>query len=260
MTIHSTAVVGKNAKIADDVTVGPFACIEDDVEIGAGTRVGPHATILAHTTIGKGCTIHAGAVLGDVPQDLAFDGSVSYVRIGNNCTIREGVTVHRGTGKGTVTEIGDDCFFMALSHFAHNVKVGNRVIVANGSHFGGHVQIGDRAFISGNCTAHQFTRIGKLAMLGGNSSISKDVPPFFTIHPVSCNVVSSMNVVGMRRAGMDADARAQVKVAFKVLYKSGLNTSQAVNTLRERFDCGPVLEICDFVESAERGICGHWDP
>jgi UDP-N-acetylglucosamine acyltransferase len=254
--IHSTAIIDPGAKLGKDVSIGPFACVESDVFIGDGCVIGAHASILRYTTLGPKCKVHSGAVLGDVPQDLSFSGCESSVNIGSNCVIREGVTVHRGTKKGTITEIGDDCFLMAFSHFAHNVKLGRNVIVANGALLAGYVEVGDRAFISGNAVVHQFVRIGRLAMLGGGCGISKDVPPFCTMLPVALNSVAGLNVIGMRRAGIGADDRTAIKRAFKTVYFSGLNIPQAIGNIRsEACLSAQVLEMCAFIEGAKRGIC-----
>jgi UDP-N-acetylglucosamine acyltransferase len=189
-----------------------------------------------------------------VPQDLAFTDEASYVRIGENCVIREGATIHRGTQAGTVTEIGDRCLFMAQSHAAHNVKVGNDVIVANGALLAGYVEVGDRAFISGNCLVHQFTRIGRLAMMAGGSAVQKDVLPFCITRSVSPNTIMGLNVVGLRRAGFTASDRRDLKQALGILYNSGLNISQATETL-EQFESALVQEWCRFIRTSKRGIC-----
>ncbi|MEI6970923.1 MAG: acyl-ACP--UDP-N-acetylglucosamine O-acyltransferase [bacterium] len=257
MSIHPTAVVDQGAELGRDVTVGPFAVIEKNTCIGDGVVIGPHTVICRHTTIGAGSRIHACAVIGDLPQDLAFKDAVSYTRIGAGCTLREGVTIHRGTKPETATEVGDNCFLMANAHLAHNVKVGNGVIIANGVLCAGYVEIGDRVFVSGNCAIHQFIRIGRLAMLGGLSAISQDLPPFFTTRPASLNSVAACNIVGMRRAGMDSEARSQVRKTFTLLYRSGLNVRQALQQIRAEFASGPALEICDFIEKSKRGICSH---
>lgn len=253
--IHQTAIIGKSAKIGKDVSIGPYSVIDDNVEIGEGCLIGPHVCVNKYTTIGSGCKIHAGAVIGDVPQDLAFRDSETYVRIGKNCVIREGVTIHRGTKPGTATEIGDSCFLMANSHFAHNVKLANNVIVANGALLAGYVEVGERAFISGNSGLHQFIRVGRMAMIGGCSGLSKDVPPFCTVASVTFNTVAGMNIVGMKRNGFTAEDRAEVKKAFKTLYVSGLNFSQAVERIRAQQDHPAVKEFCDFIDASKRGIC-----
>ena len=255
MSIHPTAVIDSGARLGADVSVGPFAVIERQVEVGAGCVIGPHVTILPHTTLGPGCQVHAGAVLGDLPQDLGFKGDETWVRIGARCVSREGVTIHRGTKPGTATEVGDECFLMATAHLAHNVKLGSRVIIANGTMLGGYVQVGERAFISGAVVIHQFVRIGRLAMLGGQVGLSKDVPPFCTALSGVVNTVVGLNVVGMRRAGLGTAERQSIKEAFALLYRSGLNVSQAVERIRAAVPAGPALELAEFVAHSQRGIC-----
>lgn len=253
--IHPTAVVASGAELGPDVEVGPFAVIADHVRIGEGCRIGPHVVIHSFTTLGPRCRVHAGAVLGDLPQDVAFRGGESFVEIGADCVIREGVTIHRGTRPGTATVVGDGCYLMAFSHLAHNVRLGKRVTVVNGALLAGYVEVGDGAFLSGNCLVHQFTRIGRLAMLGGGAAVSKDVPPFCTARSASLNRILGLNVVGMRRAGMPAEARLQVKRAFHLLYRSGLNIRAAAARIREEFPDGPAREMADFVAASRRGIC-----
>jgi UDP-N-acetylglucosamine acyltransferase len=243
------------AELGTNVSVGPFAWIEAGARIGDGCEIGPHVAVFRHTTLGPNCRVHAGAALGDLPQDVAFKPVESFARIGANCVIREGVTIHRGTKAGTATETGEGCYLMAFCHLAHNVRLGNGVIIANGALLAGYVDVGDRAFISGNCAIHQFVRIGRLAMLGGMSALSKDVPPFCTVGPLSFNTVSGLNVVGMRRAGLPPESRAEVRRAFRILYLSGLNVTQATEEIRAGFQAGPALEICAFAEQSARGIC-----
>lgn len=255
MSIHPTAIIHPGATLGANVTVGPFCVIESNAVIGDGCELGPHVAVLGHTSLGEGCKVHTGAVLGDVPQDLGFKNEVTHVRIGKRCTIREYVTIHRGTQPGTVTEVGDDCFFMAMVHLAHNVKVGNRVIIANNTLLGGHVHIGDRAFVSGSVLIHQFVKIGRLAMVGGGSGLSKDVPPFCMTRSMEVNTVLGLNIVGMRRAGLSPEERRQVKAAFKMLYTSGLNVGQAVEPLKAAYPDGPASEFAAFIEASKRGIC-----
>ncbi|OVE75401.1 acyl-[acyl-carrier-protein]--UDP-N-acetylglucosamine O-acyltransferase [bacterium E08(2017)] len=255
MMIHETAVIDSSAQLGENVSVGPYTCIEGDVKIGDGCKIGPQVTIMKHTTLGRDCQVHSGAVLGDIPQDTGFKGYDSFVEIGDSCIIREGVTIHRGTEEGSNTVIGDGCFLMAFSHFAHNVKLGDGVIAANGVLLAGYVEVGPKAFLSGNAVVHQFVKIGRLVMLGGGCGVSKDVPPFCTVRPVSLNDVAGINAVGMKRSGMDRADLAQVKQAFKELYKSGKNVSQALADLEQEFSDGPVMEMIDFIKAAERGIC-----
>ncbi len=255
MSIHPTAIVDPGAEIGNSVDISPFSIISDHVRIGDNTVIGPHAVILPFTSIGASCTIHTGAIIGDLPQDLAFDNAESYVRIGSGCVIREGVTIHRGTKSGTQTVVGDNCYLMAYSHLAHNVKLGNNVITVNGSLLAGYVEVGDKAFISGNCVVHQFVKIGRLAMLGGGCAIGKDVPPFCTTRSGWVNDIVGLNVVGMRRAGIDPAGRLEIKRAFKKLYLSGLNVSEAVAAIKRDQTSDYALEFCRFLETSSRGIC-----
>jgi UDP-N-acetylglucosamine acyltransferase len=254
-TIHATALVDQSARLGEGVVVGPYAVIEKDTDIGAGTVIGPHVVVYAHTRIGKACRVHAGAVIGDAPQDLAYEGAETFLEIGDSCTIREGVTLHRGTKPGTCTRVGNHCFLMANSHVAHNVTLGDGVILANGVLLGGYVEVGDRAFISGNAVVHQFCRVGRVAMISGCAGLSKDLPPFCVMHGAAINRISGLNVVGMRRAGLSSDDRLAVKRAFAMLFRSGLNTRQAVEQMREAFPSGPAAELWQFAEHAQRGIC-----
>ncbi len=253
--IHPTAVIQPGARIGADVKIGPFVFVEAPAVIGDGCVLDSHAAVVGHTTLGDGCHLHTGAVVGGEPQDLGYKGEVSYVRIGKRCTIREYVTIHRGTKPDTVTEVGDDCFLMALVHLAHNVKLGNRVIIANGTMLGGYVEIGDRAFISGSVTVHQFVKIGRLAMVGGAAGLSKDVPPFCLVQSMGRNIVAGLNVVGMRRGGITPDERKAIKDAFRTLYQGGMNVHQALEVLRGLFTSGPAAEFASFIEQAHRGIC-----
>jgi len=235
--------------------IHPSAYIEPGAVIGEGTEIGPNVVIYRHVTLGRNCTVHAGAVLGDVPQDIAFKHVDSFVRIADHCVIREHVTIHRGTKEGTATEVGEGCFLMANSHLAHNVRLGNKVILANGVLLAGYVEVGDGAFISGNAAVHQFTRIGRLAMISGLGAISKDVPPFCTTPALQRNVVAGLNVVGLRRAGVTPAQRQEIKRAFTLVFRSGLNVTQAVKKIRDEIAGGPALEMADFIDASTRGIC-----
>lgn len=255
MSIHPTALVDRGANLGRDVVVGPYSIIESGVTVGDGAVIGPHAVLHRYTTLGANCRVHAHAVIGDTPQDMAFNDAPSYVRIGAGTLIREHVTIHRGTKPETSTEVGERCFLMVNCHLGHNVRLGNQVIIVNAALLAGYVEIGDRAFISGNVVVHQFVHIGRLAMLSGLSGISKDVPPFCTTAGLMPNSVGGLNVVGMRRAGITPPERLQVKRAFDLVYRSGLNVSQAVERIKAEGLVGPAAEFGAFAESSKRGLC-----
>lgn len=253
MQIHPTAIVSPECELGADVEIGPYCVIGGPSRIDAGCKLGPHVVVHAYSTIGRGTEIHAGAVIGDLPQDVSFRGGHSEVVIGANCIIREGVTIHRGTKEGTRTVIGDGCFLMANSHVGHNVVLGQGVILANGALLAGYVEVDDRAFISGNAVVHQFCKVGRLAMVSGISGISKDLPPYCIAF--ERNRVAGLNVVGLRRAGFSTEQRQQIKQAFDVLFRSGLNQSQAYDELKRLFPEGPASEFWRFIERSTRGLC-----
>jgi len=259
MKIHSAACVSGSAVLGTGVEVGPFAVIGDGVRVGSGCRIGPHAVLYPGTELGERCVVHAHAVIGDVPQDLSFEPVESRVVVGAGTIMREGVTIHRGTRPGSVTEVGRSCFLMANSHIAHNCRVGDRVIMANGVLLAGYVEVGAGAFLSGNCLVHQFTRIGSLVMMGGGSTVTKDVPPCCTVPNLKLNRVVGLNVVGMRRAGLTPEDRLAVKRAFAILYRSGLNVSQAVEAIRAASSSGAARDFAEFVSRSTRGICAGPD-
>lgn len=253
--IHPTALVEPGAQLGANVQIGPYAVVASTVRLGDGCVLAPHAVVLGHTTLGARCTVHSGAVIGDLPQDLSFGGEPSYVVIGDDCTFRENVTVHRGTKPGTTTRLGNHVFMMANSHVAHNGEVGDHVVFANTAAIGGYVTVGERCFLGGNTGVHQFCHIGRLAMVGSGALVSKDLPPFCTAVSSKNSYVGGLNVVGLRRAGFTAAQRAQVKQAFHVVYRSGLNAAQARERLRAEIDNPFAAEFADFLGHAKRGIC-----
>lgn len=243
--------------MADDVCVGPYVVIEGPAEIGAGCVIEAHVSLVGRVRMGKDNRVGHGAVLGGWPQDLAFDpGTDSGVEIGDGNTLREHVTVHRGTAPGSVTRVGDGCFLMAGAHIGHNAHVGDGAILANAVLLGGYVEIGPRAFLGGGGVFHQHVRVGGGAVTQGNSALSKDVPPF--ILAAKLNTVVGLNVVGLRRAGFTPAERAEVKRAFTLLYGSGRNVSQAVARAREETWTGAAArEFWEFVAgTSRRGLCG----
>lgn len=253
--IHPTAIVSKKAEI-DAVEIGPYAIIEDDVAIGKGTKVMAHAYICSGTTIGKDCEIHMGAVLGHVPQHLQFKGEKSYLKVGDRNIFREYSNVHRGFKEGSSTVIGNDNFLMGFSHVAHDCQIGNNVVICNGVLLAGYVVVEDKTFIGGNAAAHQFVRIGTLAMIGGLSRLIKDVVPYMLIDGNS--EVCSLNIVGIKRSGISEKAKAQIKNIYKMIYRSGLNVSQALEEIAKVSNLtDEAKHMVEFVKSSERGICKH---
>ena len=253
--IHPTAILEPGAQLGVDVRIGPYAYVAATARLGDGCVLGPHAVVLEHTTLGARCRVHSGAVLGDLPQDLSFKNEPSFVVTGDDCVFREGATVHRGTKPGTTTRLGNHVFMMANSHVAHNCEVGDRVIMANDVLLGGYVIVGERCFFGGSSAVHQFCHIGRLAMVGALSMISKDLPPFCTSLSAENSQVGGLNIVGLRRAGFTADQRAQIKQAFGILYRSGLNTTQAREKLRADTANPFAAEYAEFLANAKRGIC-----
>ena len=255
MNIHPTAIIHPEAHLDEGVTVGPFSVIEKGVRIGQGTQIGAHVILANETTIGTNCEIHAGAVIGDNPQIKDYKHEDSYCLIGDNNVIREYATIHRGWHKGDATRIGNNNFFMANTHIAHDCQIGNNVIMANAATLGGHVTVEDNAFISGLTGIHQFVKIGTMSMIGGCSKVVQDVTPYAMVdgHPAG---VSGLNMVGMRRAGITPHVRGLLKKAYNLLYHSGLNTNQALSTIRNELEMTPEIEhLVRFIESAKRGIC-----
>ena len=245
-----------NAKIGTGVTVDPFSYIAEYVEIGEGTWIGPHVTILDYVKIGKNCKIFPGAVIGAIPQDLKFAGEITYVEIGDNTTIRECATVNRGTsfsGKG-VTRIGENCMVMSYVHVAHDCRIGNNVILVSYVALAGETNVDDYAIIGGHSAAHQFTNIGAHAMISGVSSIYKDVPPYVLAghRPLA---YFNLNIVGLRRRGFSNEQIQQISDIYRVIYRSGLNTSDACAKVEAEFEETPEKRIIlDFIKSSKRGI------
>lgn len=255
MAIHSTAVIDTRAEIDPDVEIGPYAVIEGPVRVACRTRIGPHAIILGHTTIGEDNEIHAGAVLGDTPQDLAYKRQESYLIIGDRNIFREFVQVHRGTVPGSSTVIGHDNFLMAASHVAHNCRLGNHNILANSAMLGGYVELADRIFLSANCLVHQFVRIGELSIMRGLSGTSRDVPPYSIIDWQ--HTVRGVNVVGLKRAGFDDTRIRALKEAFRILFRKGRNLSVAMDELDATVPrpTADVAQLLAFIRSSQRGVC-----
>ena len=260
MSIHPTATIHSKAELGDGVSVGPYAVIGEHVRLGDETSVGPHAVIEGWTTIGQRCDIGVGAVLGGLPQDLKFRGQRSFLRIGDDTCIREYVTVHRSAEEDGVTIVGAHDFLMAYTHVAHDCRLGDHVVMVNYAGLSGYVEVEDRAFISGHNAVHQFVRIGYLAMVSGASRVVKDIPPFM-IAEGNPTRIRGLNVVGMRRLGLGPQVRRELRRAYHLLYRAGLNTTQALEGMRqEGLVSGEVQRLITFVEGTKRGICGGLRP
>lgn len=250
--VHPTAVVHPSAKLDASVKIGPYAIIGEDVELGAGTTVGPHA-VIEFAAIGKNNRFHAGCYVGTAPQDLKYAGERTRLVMGDNNTVRETVTINRGTTATGVTQIGSNCLFMAYSHVAHDCRIGNGVIVVNSVALAGHVEIGDGAVLGGLAAVHQFARIGRLAMLSGASMNGLDVLPFCTTQGDRAKL-RGLNLLGLRRAGIPKDSIAAIKNAYKTLFHSGLTQQAALAKLKEGEPCKEVQEMIRFIETSKRGI------
>ena len=254
MTIHPTAVIDPKAEIDGEVDIGPYVVIEGPVKINRGTRVMAHAYLTGWTEIGADNEIHPGVVLGGAPQDKAYKGAETYLKIGDRNIFREHVQVHRGTVAGSATTVGDDNFLMANSHVGHNCKLGNQIVIANGALLGGYVEVGNNVFISGNCVVHQFVRIGDYALMRGLSGTSRDVPPFAIVDWQ--HTVRGVNVVGLKRAGFDDRRIREIREAFRVLFRKGRNLSLAVKEIEDRGRAGDdVSALLEFIKSSKRGVC-----
>jgi UDP-N-acetylglucosamine acyltransferase len=254
--IHPTALIDPAAELAADVRIGAYVCVEGPVRIGAGCELQAHAVLTGRVTLGRGNRIGHGTVIGGWPQDLQFDPATeSGVVIGDGNVIREHCTIHRGTAPGTNTTLGNGCLLMAGAHLGHNARVDDAAILANNVLLGGYVEVGARAFIGGGSVFHQFVRVGEGAMVQGLSALSKDVPPF-TIAAERSRVFG-LNVVGLRRAGWSAAERAEVKAAFKLLFTSGMNVTQALAAARTQTWGVHASAFFEFAATAKRrGLCG----
>ena len=253
--IHPTAIVDPKAKIGADATIGPYAVIGANVSVGEKSTIQSHVVIEANVTIGSGNLIGHAAVIGTAPQDLSFSAErKTRVEIGNENVIREHCTIHRGSADGSVTKIGDKNFLMAGAHIGHNCEIGNNIIIANNCLLAGHVRVGDGAFLGGACMFHQNMSVGRLAIAQGASAFGKDIPPF--VIAAERNYVFGLNVVGLRRAGFSAEDRDEIKAAFKLIYASELNISQALDKAKKMKFGAAAQEFLDFVANAKkRGIC-----
>ena len=253
--IHETAIISPGARIGKDVQIGAFTYIGPNVEIGDRTVIASHVLVTGWTTIGEDCRIFSFASVGEASQDLKSNGEKSYVRIGDRTRIRECTTIHRATGEGQETRIGNDCLLMALTHVAHNCVIGNHVIMSNLASVAGHVVVEDRAVIGGMAGVHQFVKIGRNAMVAGMSRLVQDVVPYTIVagHPAKA---AGLNSVGIARAGIPLEVRRNIKRAYKILYRSGLSLKEAISVIEQDVDsCEEIEHFLRFLRNADRGIC-----
>jgi UDP-N-acetylglucosamine acyltransferase len=248
------AYVHPGAKIAKNVVIEPFANIENNVIIGEGTWIGSNVTIMEGARIGKNCSIFPGSVIAAVPQDLKFDGEDTTAEIGDNTTIRECVTINRGTTSRMKTKIGTNCLIMAYSHIAHDCFVGDYCIFSNNSTLAGHINIGDHVILAGMTAVHQFCSIGNHAFVAGGSLVRKDVPPFVKAAREPISYVG-INSVGLRRRGFSAETIRQIQDIYRILYQKSYNNTQATLIIEAEMEATPERdEILQFIKDSQRGI------
>ena len=254
--IHPLATVSPNAKLGENVEVGPYAFIDDNVVIGDNCKIHPHATIYPYVTMGSGCQVFPGAVVGAVPQDLKFEGEVTYVEIGDNVTIRECATINRGTkasGKG-VTKVGSNTLIMSYVHIAHDCRVGNHCILVSYVGIAGETEVDDWAIIGGSTVVHQFSHIGTHAMVGGGTAVNKDIPPY-AICGRTPICFAGVNLVGLRRRGFESDIIRTIKDIYDTIYYQGYNVSDACSKVEAGFPQSVERDtILEFIRNSKRGI------
>lgn len=255
--IHPTAFIGKNVNIADDVVIGQCAYIEDDVTIGTRTKVDPFASVKQYTTLGSNNHIHTYACVGGVPQDLKFAGEETSLIIGDNNTIREFATIHRGTVQGGgVTRIGSNNLLMAYTHVAHDCILGSNIVMSNNATLGGHAQVEDYAIIGGLSAVHQFGRIGTHAFVGGMTGIPQDLPPFMLASDGCRGSVQAPNLVGLRRMKASPELISAVKQAYRLIWNSSTPRQEALEELEREYDFPEIRHFVNFIRTAQRGILG----
>lgn len=252
--ISPLAHIHPDAQLGRDVIIDPFAVIEDDVIIGDDTHVMSHAVIMKNVRIGKSCQVFPGAVIGAIPQDLKFEGEKTTVEIGDNTTIRECVTVNRGTKDKWKTVVGNNCLLMAYSHIAHDCCLGDHVIIANSVQLAGHVEIGDYAIIGGNAAAIQFSKIGAHTYIAGGTEVIKDVPPYIKAGRTPLSYVG-INSVGLQRRGFSSEKINGITEIYRNIYLRGLNISQATQFIEKELpESKEKTEILKFIKDSKRGI------
>ena len=257
VVIHETAVVHPKAELDPGVQVGAFSIVGPDVRIGGGTIIEPHVVINQWTTVGRDCRICSGATLGGRPQDHKFADERSFLTLGDRNIVREYVSIHRATGEENATVIGSDNMLMAYCHIGHNCLLGDGIMMANMVGISGHVVIEDKAVFGGMVGVHQFVRIGKLAMIGGYSKVVQDVPPFMMADGRPTKVYD-LNVIGLRRSGVPPKVRSEIRQAYKLLYRTNLNLSQAIETIENEIEPSDERDyLLEFVRNVKFGYAGR---
>ncbi len=260
MEVHETVIIEGNVEIPEDVEIGAYTVICGNVKIGKGTKIGNRVTIKGNVKIGENCKIYDGAVIGEEPQHLKYEGEETSVEIGNNVIIREYVTIHRGTAidKGK-TIVKDNVMLMAYSHVAHDCVVGEGVIMANCATLGGHVEVGDYAFIGGLSAIHQWARVGAYAMVGGLTGVSLDIPPF-TVASGQHAKLYGVNVIGLKRRNFPPEKIKVIQKAYRIIFRSGIPRSEALEiALKELGEHKEVKLLVDFIKNSKRGVARHTD-
>ena len=253
--IHPSACIAPTAKLGENVSVGPCALIEDDTVIGDNCQIHAFASVKQYTRMGKGNIIHSYAMVGGVPQDLKFAGEASCLEIGDNNSIREFSTLHRGTeGGGGVTRIGNGNLLMSYTHVAHDCQVGNGVVMSNNATLGGHVTVQDCAILGGLCAVHQFSRIGRYAFVGGMTGIAQDLPPYMLAVGDRAGI-HGPNIVGLRRLRVPSSTVTAMRAAFRIIWLSGIPRKDALAQVEQDYTGIPqVQELVDFVRESPRGV------
>ena len=253
MAIHETAVIDKKAELGEGNEIGPFVVIEKNVRIGSNNRIEAGTIITGRTVIEDNNHIHGHVYIGNAPQDLAYTGEETFVKIGSKNVIREFTTVHRGTKEGSTTVIGDNNYLMTASHVAHNCRLGNSIIMVNGASLGGYVEVNDHAFLSAFVIVHQFCKIGRYSICGILTKITKDIPPFLMVDGNPA-LVRGLNLVGLKREGFSSEQRELIKKAFKIVYRSGYSISHSLEELKGLEQSDDVRHFIDFIIDSKRGI------
>jgi UDP-N-acetylglucosamine acyltransferase len=252
--IHSTAIVHPSSRVARSAEIGPFCLVGEHVTIGEGAKLLAQVVINGHTTIGEEAVIYPFASIGAPSQDRKAAEEIAYTTIGARTVVREYVSIHRATGEAQVTSVGSDCLLLAYVHIAHNCTIGNFVTMSNLAQLAGHCTVDDHAVIGGMAGVHQFVRVGQHAFVGGYTKVVRDVPPFFLIEGNPAEVYG-LNSVGLRRHGFDAQALHELKEAYKTIYRSDRNLSQAIASLRETVSTNEGRALLAFLEAdSNRGI------